>query len=109
MPKYKLAGKDGSIIDVEGRRFAFYVGNVQYWFIVHPSLQGHGYSISEKSTGFGVADVPHSTLAACAGNEVEAAKRTVHLTVSRAGADRFKQAIKKAEAQLAELRAAKQS
>lgn len=105
MPNYKLTQADGTVVQVEGRRFAFYIANIQHWFVVHKSLQGHGYTVSEKETGFRVSDVPHSTLAACLGREVDAAKLTLSNVLSKVGPDRFREAIRKALQQKQEVAA----
>lgn len=92
MPKYTINTADGER-QVEGRKFAFYLKNIRYWFFVHQSSAASGWRVSELESGMSVRDVSYHTIAACLNNEVEAAKQTIRQLIEKVGEDRVKVVI----------------
>lgn len=92
MPKYVINTANGEV-KVEGRKFAFYLNNVRYWFFVH-QIDGHiGWRVSELETGRSVRDIAFQTIAACASDIVSAAKLTLRQLIDKVGEDRVKVVI----------------
>lgn len=101
MPRYKIALANGHTQEVEGRRFSFYLENIQHWFIVHREPRGLPHLVvTEKSTGMRVRDVTSVTLSICRGDEVAAAKQVLKSLADQIGEARIRQVIRKAQAEL---------
>ncbi len=99
MPKYRINLANGASQEVEGRRFSYYLENVQYWLIAHLDHRtGTVWTVTERSTGFRVQDIPHSTLAACRGDAIAAAKQVIKSLADRLGEARIRQTIHSAQA-----------
>lgn len=99
MPRYKIALANGHTQEVEGRRFSYHLENIQHWFVVHRDHRtGIFWTLTEKSTGLRVQDIPHSTLAACQGDAVAAAKQVLKHLSATLGEARIREAIRQASA-----------
>ena len=97
MPKYRINLANGASQEVEGRCFAYYLEGLQYWFVAHLDHRtGTIWTVTEKSTGFRVQDIPHTTLAACRGDAVAAAKQVIKSLADRLGEGRIRQVIRTA-------------
>lgn len=91
MPAYNVATAEGATRKVEGRKFAAYIKNIRYWFLVH---QEAGRTIlSDFESGYRIDDVPHLTLVAARGDIVLAAKAHLAAFVKQRGEDRVKDVL----------------
>lgn len=93
MAKRKIFMADGSFLEVEGRRFSHYVGNIQFWFFLHKTVGGHGLTVTHFESGKRVCDVPHHVVAACLNDTKAAAKMELDKLVARAGAERVRSVL----------------
>ena len=94
MPTYKITLANGHTQEVEERRFSYYLESTQYWFIAHLDHRtGTVWTVTERSTRLRVQDIPHSTLAACRGDAIAAAKQVLKSLADRLGEARIRQAI----------------
>lgn len=94
MPKIKLTMADGQVIETEGRRFSHYVGNIQFWFLLHKPVDApFGYDVSHKDSGKKVLRIKQTSLAACCGDEKAAAKMDLDALINRVGAPRVRSVL----------------
>ena len=101
MQTYKITLANGHPQEVEGRRFSYYLESTQYWFIAHLDHHtGTVWTVTERSTGLRVQDIPHSTLAACRGDAIAAAKQVLKSLADRLGEARIRQVIHAGQAKL---------
>lgn len=101
MPTYKITLANGHTQEVEGRRFSYYLESIQYWFIAHLDHRtGTVWTVTEMSTGLRVQDIPRSTLAACRGDAIAAAKQVLKSLADRLGEARIRQVIRAGQAKL---------
>jgi hypothetical protein len=91
MPTYKIRLASGEVQTVEGRKFAAYIQNVREWFFVHKDIAQ--YVLSHLDSGMRVRTIEHTTLTACRGDEVDAAKLTLKNLCEKVGEARVRSVL----------------
>ena len=97
MATLKITLTDGTIKEIEGRRFSHYVANVRFWFFLHKSLTGFGLTVTHVDSGKRVLEVPHHIQMACLGDDKAAAKMALDKLIEKAGAARVRSVLAGAE------------
>ncbi len=109
MATIRVARLDGEPVAVEARKFSHYIGNVQYWFAYHDSIQCRGFvTVTHIDTGMRVFDLSHSARAAALGDDKQAAKAQLDAFIKEKGAQWIRSVIDRAPA-LPPVKRAKQA
>lgn len=95
--KLKLTMQDGSIVEVEARKFSHYIGGARYWFAYHKGTDIFGQVVTHLDSGKRVCEVPALYAAACLSDTKAAAKMAIDKLVERVGADKVKSVLNAAK------------
>lgn len=84
-------------MEVEGRRFSYYVKNIQFWFFLHREIGGFRWIVTHADSGKRVLVVPTSTIAACLSDTKAAAKLELRKLLNRVGDNKVYEVLREAE------------
>jgi hypothetical protein len=89
MPKFRITQKDGTKREVEGRKFAHYVGAIRYWFFYH--TENGTTTCSHLDSGKRVCAV--TGIVAARGDVKAAAKADLDRLIARLGEARVRSCL----------------
>lgn len=102
MATMKIKTSSGPV-EVEGRRFSHYIGNVRFWFFYHRSTDHVAMQqVTHHASGIRVCFVSANTRIACLGDEIGAARLSLDKLAQEKGADIVRDALCRAEKRAAE-------
>lgn len=89
---------DGDQTPIEVQKFKHWIGPYEHWFCVHKNLNGaaFGFVVSDWDSGYRVAHIDYTTLAACQNNKKDAARLTLNHLIKRHGESRVLELLRKA-------------
>ncbi len=85
--KYWIAS-DAGPRKVDGRKFAFDIGDMRHWFFASTNITPFRLVVSHVASGTRVCDASQSERQSCLGDEVAAAKMALKALIEKHGAPR---------------------
>lgn len=98
MTKWIPNRESGDQTPIKVQKFKHWIGTQEHWFCVHQNLNGpaFGFVVSDWDSGYRVASIGYTALAACQGNEKNAARLVLNQLIERAGESRVLEVLRNA-------------